>query len=71
MSERTFGIWLTAESAAEYLDYGTDKKAVRAFREFARRNGVPTAHRGRRVLFARVDLDRAIGAGHRRIALAG
>lgn len=70
MTPRAFGVWLTAEHAAEYLDYGTDAKAVRAFREYARRHRIPTAHRGRRVLFARADLDRAIGAAHRRLELA-
>lgn len=58
--------WMTCESAAAYLDFGTGRKAVRAFREWARTKGVNHGNRGRRPLYHRLDLDAAIGAGHRR-----
>lgn len=66
-TERTFGPWLTAESAADYLDFGTTPQAVKNFREFARRrkDRLIPRHRGRTVLFARADLDRVIGETRR------
>jgi hypothetical protein len=63
-SAREYGPWLTAESAAEYLDFrGVDP--VNAFRKFARRQGIACAYRGDRPLYRRSDLDKAIGAAHR------
>lgn len=62
---REYGPWLTAESAAEYLDFH-GKDPVHAFRQFARRKGIPCAYRGDRPLYRRTDLDKAIGAAHRR-----
>lgn len=56
-------VWMTAQSAAKYLDF-SGKDPVDAFRVWAKRHGVPTAHRGSRLLYHRTDLDRAIGAGH-------
>jgi hypothetical protein len=59
-------VWLSAKSAAAYLDYDTTTpKGVRAFREWARRNKhrVPPRHQGRRVLFARADIDRTLNPG--------
>jgi hypothetical protein len=57
--------WLTARSAAVYLDFrGADP--VNAFRKFARRQGIACAYRGDRPLYRRSDLDKAIGAAHRR-----
>ncbi len=55
--------WMTAETGATYLDF-TGKDRVDAFRLWAKRAGVPTARRGRRVLYHRADLLRAIGAAH-------
>lgn len=64
--------FLNARQAAAYIGYepGVDSdgrprptsqdKAMRAFYEFVRRHRVETHHRGRRLLFRRVDLDRAI-----------
>ncbi len=60
-----FGPWLTAETAARFLDYPRTKAGVKAFRKWAARAGVPTAHRGRRVLYGRQDLLQAIGAARR------
>jgi hypothetical protein len=57
--------YLNAWQAALYVGYdvqapeSTDR-AVRSFLEWARQRGMPTLHRGRRVLFRRVDLDRAL-----------
>lgn len=51
--------WLTAEHAADYLDFST----VHAFRQWARKAGIATARRGRTLLFARTDLDAAVKVG--------
>lgn len=69
---RSFGPYLTTESAAEYLDF-TGPRAVLNCREFLRRQHVePYGYRGSRPLFLRSDLDRVIGASHKvpQIALA-
>lgn len=62
---QTYGTWLTAEHAAAFLDFH-GKGPVAAFRMWAKRAGVHTAHRGSRVLYAKADLLRAIGADSRR-----
>jgi hypothetical protein len=49
-----------AAACAAALDFPT----TRAFYEGVKRQGVPCAHRGRRLLFLPADLDRAIGAAH-------
>lgn len=61
MSEAS--VWMSAKTAAAYLDI-QGKEPAEAFRVWAKRHGVPTARRGSRVLYARTDIDRAIGAGH-------
>ncbi len=61
---REYGPWLTAESAAAYLDF-RGKYPVDAFRKFARRQGIACAYRGDRPLYRRTDLEKAIGAAHR------
>lgn len=53
--------WLTVKHAAEYLDFSSP----RAFWQWAKREGIPSARRGRVLLFAKTDLVRAIGAAHR------
>jgi hypothetical protein len=70
VSAADFGPWLTAESAARYLDF-TGKTPAATFRAWAKRHGIHTAHRGSRVLYAKVDLLRAIGADNRRSFHAG
>jgi hypothetical protein len=50
--------WFTSVQAAAYVGCPT----VEAFRLWARRHGVPCAHRGRRLLFHPRDLDAAVGA---------
>lgn len=55
------GPWLRADSAARFLDFH-GKTPVEAFRMWAKRHGVVTAHIGSRVLYAKTDLLRAIGA---------
>jgi excisionase family DNA binding protein len=52
------GPWLSTKTAARYLDFSTPD----AFRKWAERQGLKSAYTGRRRLFAKVDLDRAIGA---------
>jgi excisionase family DNA binding protein len=52
------GPWLSTKTAARYLDFSTPD----AFRKWADRQGLKSAYTGRRRLFAKVDLDRAIGA---------
>lgn len=47
--------YLTAQHAAEYLDM-----TVRAFDQFARRNGIPCARRGRIRLYRQATLDRVV-----------
>lgn len=59
--------WLTTEEAREYLRRPT----AEAVRKFIRRHGIATARVGRRVLVARADLDRAIGAAHRLTLIHG
>lgn len=57
--------WMTTEEACEHLRYA-GKHRLRSLYAFLKANGVPTARRGKRtLLIARLDLDRAIGAGHR------
>lgn len=67
--------FLSARQAAEYVGYqpaperdaegkrnlARSDLAVKAFYEWATRKGVKKYHRGRCLLFKRVDLDRAIG----------
>ncbi len=55
------GPWLRADSAARFLDFH-GKHPVEAFRMWARRHGIQTAHVGTRVLYAKADLLREIGA---------
>jgi hypothetical protein len=59
------GPWFSAPTAAKYLDF-QGQAPVKAFRQWARRHGVATAHRGRCVLFAKADLLVAIGAARGR-----
>lgn len=59
--------WLTSKSLAEYLDF-TGPNALQNARIFARNKGIACAHRGRTVLYLKSDIDRAIGAAHRRSA---
>lgn len=60
--------WLTTREACEYLRY-VGKHRLRSLYRFLERNGVPTSRRSPRcVLVARVDLDRAIGAAHRKVS---
>lgn len=59
-------VWMNAQTAATYLDF-TGKDPAEAFRVWAKRHGVPSARRGSRVLYARADLDRAIGAPKRKV----
>lgn len=61
---RQFGVWLTAESAAEYLDFGGCKHPVRAFRAWAdRQEGLRKRYRGDVPLWSRAELDSAIEHG--------
>lgn len=53
--------FFNTETATAYVD----APSVRAFRAWAKRHGVASGHRGRRLMFARVDLDRALGLAHR------
>lgn len=53
--------WMSTAEAAEYLR----RPSAEALRKFLKRHGIATARVGRRVLVARADLDRAIGAAHR------
>ena len=57
-------VWMNAKTAAAYLDMTDCKEPDEAFRVWAKRHGIPTARRGARVLYARTDIDRAIGAAH-------
>lgn len=50
-------VWLSAAEAAAYLRC----PSVRAFYMWRKRHGIEARHRGARLLFARADLDRAIG----------
>lgn len=60
-------VWMNATTAAAYLDMTACREPAEAFRVWAKRHGVPTARRGSRVLYARADIDRAIGASHLRL----
>jgi len=75
--------FLNARRAAAYVGYepGTRFNAkghdleMRAFYEFVRRHGVANTRRGRRLVFRRVELDRALGrcteeAQHGRLNMA-
>lgn len=54
-------LWMRAETAAQYLDFGGCKDPKAAFRKFAVTAGlIPRARRGRVPLWARADLDRAV-----------
>lgn len=55
------GPWLSALHAAEYLDC----PSIQAFYMWYRRHRIVPAKRGRSLLFARADLDRAIGLRRR------
>lgn len=56
-----FPLWMTATTAAEYLDFSQCKHPRIAFVCFARRKGIePRGHRGRIPLYHRNDLDRAV-----------
>ena len=57
--------YLNVWQAALYVGYdvqvaASNDRAVRSFLEWARQRGIPKLPRGRRVLFRRVDLDRAL-----------
>ena len=55
--------YLDARAAAAFVGYDVEadaRHAVCAFYAFVRRHGVPTLHRGRRLLFRRADLVRAV-----------
>lgn len=47
---------MSADEAAIYL-----RKSRKAFYEFAKRHQLPHAHAGRRPLYLKTDLDKAIG----------
>lgn len=53
-----FGVWMSSDAAARYLDFPSYK----SFWEWQKRHGLASCRRGRRMLFAKADLDRAIGA---------
>lgn len=54
-------LWMTAQTAAAYLDFSHCKDPKEAFRKFGAAVGlVPRARRGRIPLWARRDLDRAV-----------
>lgn len=55
-------LWMTAETAAKYLDFTAECKRPReAFRQFARRHGlIPRGNAGGRPRWHRSDLDRAV-----------
>lgn len=65
--------FVTSERAAAYAGYDgvsspdplTRRRALNAFREWVRSKGITTQRRGRRLLFRRVAIDRAVGASHR------
>lgn len=60
-----YGVWLTAASAAHYLDFTAScKEPTEAFRRWAKRAGIVPAFRGDVPLYARADLDRAIWPSH-------
>lgn len=51
-------VWLNTDTAAVYI--GAPSRD--AFRKWAKRHGVVCCRRGRRIVVARRDLDRALGA---------
>lgn len=55
------GPWLTSIEACEYLRYTGKARLISLYR-FLKTNGVATARRGGRLLVARRDLEKAIGA---------
>jgi hypothetical protein len=55
------GVWMTAATAAEYLDFSNCKDPVDAFRRWAKRvNLVARGRRGDVPLYMRRDLDAAV-----------
>lgn len=53
--------WLTTAGAAQYLGFADNcKHPIRAFWKFAKRQGIPSVRRGRVLLYAPSDLDRAL-----------
>lgn len=63
------GPWFRTDEAAAYLQY-RGKHALRSLYRFIARTGIPTSRRSPRcVLIAKADLDRAIGAGHRKVTV--
>lgn len=61
---RQFGVWLTAESAAEYLDFTHCQHPVRAFHAWASRQpSLRKRYRGDVPLWSRVELDAVIEHG--------
>jgi hypothetical protein len=65
--------WLDTAHAAAHVGYPDalsfdpvlKRRALKAFRMWVTRTGVPCGHRGRRVVFLPADLDTALGGGHR------
>jgi hypothetical protein len=65
--------WLDVVRAAEHVGYAdaasadpvARRRALKAFREWARRARLVPGRRGRRLLFMRADLDRAVAGRHR------
>lgn len=57
--------WLTSQEACDYLRYTGKARLVSLYR-FLKRHGVVKLYRDGRLLIARADLDRAIGARHAR-----
>lgn len=55
--------WFTSREACAYLRYTGKAQLVSLYR-FLKANGIATARRNGRLLIARRDLDRAIGARH-------
>lgn len=53
--------WLTSREACVYLRYAGKAQLVSLYR-FLKAHGISTARRGGRLLIARRDLERAIGA---------
>jgi hypothetical protein len=64
------GPWLDTLHAAEYVGYANalsdDPKerarAIQAFWVWTKRRGVASCRRGRKLLFTKTDLDKAVGA---------
>lgn len=53
--------WLTVPEATDYLRF----PSVAAFRQWVRRYGIASAHKGRAVMFLRRDLDAAVLPGRK------